>query len=130
VNFLAPLFIASGGNVSRDAVLHAKDAEASVGALPFSGSNGNGDFSADPQVADWYGRTILHSLWGIPLERFTSQAFWDAFEKILPDHLDPLATGEDDPLDHAQLRCLERGCAIPLSCKELMGMTGRLLGDF
>ena len=48
-------------------------------------------------MADWYGRTILHSLWGIPPERFTSQAFWDALEKILPEHLDPLASGDDDP---------------------------------
>jgi len=59
------------------------------------------------EVADWYARTILHSLWGIPPERFTSQAFWDAFEKILPEHLDPLATGADDPLDRAQLRLLD-----------------------
>jgi hypothetical protein len=59
------------------------------------------------EVADWYRQTILHSLWGIPPERFTSQAFWDAFEKILPEHLDPLATGDDDPLDHAQLRLLD-----------------------
>ena len=59
------------------------------------------------EVADWYGRTILHSLWGIPPERFTSQAFWDAFEKILPEHLDPLAPGDDDPLDRAQLRLLD-----------------------
>ena len=49
------------------------------------------------EVADWYGRTILHSLWGIPPERFTSQAFWDALDKILPEHLDPLASGDDDP---------------------------------
>ncbi len=56
---------------------------------------------------DWYGKTILHSIWGIPPERFTSQAFWDAFEKILPEHLDPLATGDDDPLDRAQLRLLD-----------------------
>ena len=48
-------------------------------------------------MADWYGRTILHSLWGIPPERFTSQAFWDALDKILPEHLDPLASGDDDP---------------------------------
>src|SRR5580704_11652052 len=59
------------------------------------------------EVADWYGRTILHSVWGIPPERFTSQAFWDAFEKILPEHLDPLASGDDDPLDRAQLRLLD-----------------------
>jgi len=59
------------------------------------------------EVADWYARTILHSVWGIPPERFTSQAFWDAFEKILPEHPDPLATGDDDPLDRAQLRLLD-----------------------
>jgi len=59
------------------------------------------------EVADWYGRTILHSIWGIPPERFTSQAFWDAFEKILPEHLDPLSAGDDDPLDRAQLRLLD-----------------------
>jgi hypothetical protein len=35
------------------------------------------------------------------------QAFWDAFEKILPEHLDPLATGDDDRLVHAQLRLLD-----------------------
>jgi transposase len=57
------------------------------------------------QVADWYRNTILHSAWGMAPERFTSQAFWDAFEKILPDHLDPLA-GDDDPLDRAQLGVL------------------------
>jgi transposase len=59
------------------------------------------------EVADWYSRTILPSLWGLPPERFTSQAFWDAFEKILPEHLDPLATGDDDPLDRAQLALLD-----------------------
>ena len=59
------------------------------------------------EVADWYGRTILQSLWGIPPERFTSQAFWDALEKILPEHLDPLAAGDDDPLDRAQLAVLD-----------------------
>ena len=59
------------------------------------------------EVADWYSRTILYSVWGIPPERFTSQAFWDAFENILPEHLDPLATGDDDPLDRAQLRLLD-----------------------
>jgi len=59
------------------------------------------------EVADWYGKTILPSIWGFPPERFTSQAFWDAFEKILPEHLDPLASGDDDPLDRAQLRLLD-----------------------
>jgi transposase len=57
------------------------------------------------EVADWYRGTILHSLWGIPPERFSSQAFRDAFEQILPEHLDPLSS-DDDPLDQAQLRLL------------------------
>jgi len=56
------------------------------------------------EVADWYRSTILHSLWGFPPERFTSQAFWDAFELILPTDLDPLSAA--DPLDGAQLRLL------------------------
>jgi hypothetical protein len=34
------------------------------------------------QVADRYGKTNLHSIWGIAPERFTSQAFWDAFERF------------------------------------------------
>jgi transposase len=34
------------------------------------------------EVADWYRRTILHSLWKFEPERFTSQAFWDCFERI------------------------------------------------
>src|ERR1700745_3648396 len=59
------------------------------------------------EAADWYSRTILHSIWGIAPERFTSQAFWDAFEKILPEHLEPRAAGDDDPLDRAQLRLLD-----------------------
>src|ERR1700689_4539131 len=58
------------------------------------------------EAADWYRSTILHSIWGIPPERFTSQAFWDAFEKILPERLDPLGA-DDDPLDRAQLRLLD-----------------------
>jgi transposase len=53
------------------------------------------------EVADWYDRTILHSLWNFPPERFTSQAFWDVFEKILPQE-----SSGDDPLEDAQLRLL------------------------
>jgi transposase len=51
------------------------------------------------EVADWYSRTILASLWGIPAERFTSQAFWDCFDRIR-------ASGDDDELDQAQTRLL------------------------
>jgi transposase len=51
------------------------------------------------EVADWYRRSILHSLWGFPPERFTSQAFWDCFENI--------QTGsEGDELEKAQTQLL------------------------
>jgi hypothetical protein len=53
------------------------------------------------EVADWYDRTVLHSLWKIPPERFSSQAFWDAFEQILPEK-----SSGDDSLEDAQLRLL------------------------
>ena len=57
------------------------------------------------EVADWYRNTILDSAWGFPPVRFRSQDFWDAFEQILPERLDPFSSTED-PLDHAQLRLL------------------------
>src|SRR6266404_2764883 len=57
------------------------------------------------EVSDWYDRTILASEWGFPAERFTSQAFWDAFEQILPESSATLAPAED-PLEQAQLRLL------------------------
>ena len=57
------------------------------------------------EVADWYRNTILQPAWGFSPENFRSQDFWDAFEQILPEHLDPLAA-MDDPLDEAQLRLL------------------------
>jgi hypothetical protein len=59
------------------------------------------------QVADWYAKTILSSQWDFPAERFTSQAFWDAFEQIQPESgaARPLS---EDPLELAQLRFLAR----------------------
>jgi transposase len=57
------------------------------------------------EVGDWYNKTILSSQWGFPAERFTSQAFWDAFEQILPEHSETSSPAED-PLDRAQLRLL------------------------
>jgi len=51
------------------------------------------------EVAGWYSRTILASLWGFPAERFTSQAFWDCFDRIR-------TTGDDDELEQAQARLL------------------------
>jgi transposase len=57
------------------------------------------------EVPDWYNQTILATQWNFPAERFTSQAFWDAFEQILPEHRESTSSAED-PLDAAQLRLL------------------------
>jgi transposase len=51
------------------------------------------------EVADWYRRTLLHSLWGFEPERFSSQAFWDCFDQIQTG-------GDQDELDQAQMRLL------------------------
>jgi hypothetical protein len=56
------------------------------------------------EVADWYRRSVLHSVWGFPAERFSSQAFWDGFDQIRTAGAAPLA-GEDQ-LEEAQLRLL------------------------
>ena len=55
------------------------------------------------EVADWYRSTVLSSWWDISPERFSSQAFWDAFESILPESLPAAAL---DPLEEAQIRLL------------------------
>ncbi|MFP5249131.1 MAG: hypothetical protein ACLGP3_04845, partial [Acidobacteriota bacterium] len=55
------------------------------------------------EVADWYRSTVLASWWDISPERFSSQAFWDAFESILPESLPASAP---DPLEQAQIRLL------------------------
>src|SRR6202453_4000376 len=47
------------------------------------------------EVAGWYDRTILRSLWDLPAERFSSQEFWDCFDLI----------GEEE-LEQAQIRLL------------------------
>jgi len=52
------------------------------------------------EVPDWYRRTVLQSLWGFSAGRFTSQEFWDCFDRI-----QTAAAGEDE-LDHAQSRLL------------------------
>jgi transposase len=52
-------------------------------------------------VAAWYDRTILPALWGLPAARFTSQAFWDAFDQIAVPDED--GRGPDD-LQEAQRR--------------------------
>jgi transposase len=57
------------------------------------------------EVPDWYRSSILSTLWEFPSERFTSQAFWDAFEQILPGGPEALDAA-DDALEQAQLRLL------------------------
>jgi transposase len=57
------------------------------------------------EVPDWYRSSILSAQWEFPPERFTSQAFWDAFEQILPEGQEMLSPA-DDPLERAQLRLL------------------------
>jgi transposase len=57
------------------------------------------------EVAEWYRNSILAALWDFSSERFTSQAFWDAFEQILPEEQQDLPW-EQDPLEKAQLALL------------------------
>ena len=57
------------------------------------------------EVTPWYRNSILSALWGFSPERFTSQAFWDAFEQILPEDQQDLPP-QQDPLEQAQLRLL------------------------
>lgn len=52
------------------------------------------------EVADWYRRTVLPTLWGLPAERFTSQAFWDCFDRLESE------SGSSDILDELQSRLL------------------------
>ncbi len=56
------------------------------------------------EVARWYQDSILSSLWGFPAERFTSQAFWDCFDRIPTGESVP--AGSQDELEEAQLRLL------------------------
>ena len=57
-------------------------------------------------VAAWYAKTILPSLWQLPAERFTSQAFWDCFQKIQLGPLGSNTVDDRDDLDRAQMRLL------------------------
>src|SRR5207247_6226848 len=57
------------------------------------------------EVADWYRKTILSSIWGFPPERFRSQDFWDCFDRI---HVSTDDSSEDDELEQAQSALL--GC--------------------
>jgi len=55
------------------------------------------------EVADWYRATILQSLWGFSPERFRSQDFWDAFDRI---QVETEGSAGADELEQAQLRLL------------------------
>jgi transposase len=56
------------------------------------------------EVADWYRDSILSSLWGFAPERFSSQAFWDCFDRIATG--ESLPSDKQDELEEAQLRLL------------------------
>ena len=56
------------------------------------------------EVADWYRSTILQPLWAFPPERFRSQDFWDAFDRIQIEGDGRETT--DDELEQAQVRLL------------------------
>jgi transposase len=45
------------------------------------------------EVAGWYDRTILRSLWDFPPERFSSQEFWDCFDRIQEEQLEQAQIG-------------------------------------
>ena len=57
------------------------------------------------EIGEWYRRSLLPSLWGVPPERFTSQAFWDCFEHLEPETRDA-AEPMTSALDRAQARLL------------------------
>ncbi|HJX53350.1 MAG TPA: IS1634 family transposase [Polyangia bacterium] len=48
------------------------------------------------EAGPWYERTVLRSLWGFAPERFSSQEFWDCFDRI-----------DEQQLEQAQVRLLE-----------------------
>ena len=75
--------------------------------LPW-GSNTHRIASPGPKTAaaDWYRQSILYPLWGLEPERFSSQAFWDCFEQLLPEKQAAAQEEDRDPLEEAQARLL------------------------
>ena len=69
------------------------------------------------EVADWYQKSILSSLWGFDPERFRSQDFWDCFDRIKLADSD---SDDSDQLEEAQVRLLG-------SLKEKQMVSHRLL---
>jgi hypothetical protein len=70
------------------------------------------------EVADWYDRTVLQTLWGFAAERFTSQAFWDCFDALAPERPSP---GASDELEQAQLRLVGLWKQKQLVSRRLLG---------
>ncbi len=65
------------------------------------------------RVSDWYRRTALPRLWGFPAAGFSSQAFWDCFDRI---DIDPdLRVPREDELEQAQAALLDAFCAQGLA---------------
>ena len=58
------------------------------------------------EVPHWYEQSALPAVWHFPSDRFSSQAFWDCFESILPACGFP-QLDDPDPLDLAQSRLLD-----------------------
>lgn len=57
------------------------------------------------EISEWYRHSLLPALWGVPPERFSSQAFWDCFEALEPETQDA-ADPTTSALDRAQARLL------------------------
>ncbi|MCL5671732.1 MAG: hypothetical protein M1423_10645, partial [Acidobacteria bacterium] len=58
------------------------------------------------EAGDWYRQNILYPLRDFEPERFSSQAFGDCFEQLLPEKEAATRQKERDPLEEAQRRSL------------------------
>jgi len=58
------------------------------------------------EAADWYRQSVLHPLWGFEPERFSSPAFWDCFEQLLPEKQAAARQQDRDPMEEAQAQLL------------------------
>lgn len=67
------------------------------------------------EVEAWYSKSVLRSAWGFKPSRFTSQAFWDAFDEVDLGRPFP-----DDDLSRAQLAALRLWCEQGLVQKRVL----------
>jgi transposase len=72
------------------------------------------------ETAEGYRQTVLYPLWGFEPERFSSQAFWDCFEQLLPEKQAAARREERDPLEEAQARLLGLWKEKPLVSQRLL----------